>query len=653
MPGSLRPARLDWSQDTPFSPDFGDVYFSTSGGAEESRHVFLENNDLPARFRESSDDSSFTIAETGFGTGLNWLTTSALWKDESRAGWLHYVSIEKHPLDREDLKKAHAFWPEFSELSVRLQQRYPEILPGHHRIVFPELRSTLTLVLGDITELSSSIDAQVDAWFLDGFAPDRNPDMWNANVYEAMARLSRPNATFATYTSAGHVRRGLQEAGFTTEKVTGFGRKREMLRGRLETSASTPTLTLPWLHRPKRPFANKAAIVIGAGIAGASTASRLAMRGWSITVIDEASTAAAGASGNPAAIMYPKLGPGDQVDNLFAQQAWLFAMAHLESEMMGDGVWQPCGVLQLLTAHQQRSLRASQDHPWIPALALPCSADAAGDIAGIRIEHDAIWFPRSGWLNARAYCQKLLGHPNIVLKTDRHASEIEETATGWIVRDDKHRIIAETPVVIAANGCGARKWDTTAFLPLKPVSGQISIVPASTASKNLKTVICHDGYISPALPDGTHCLGATFHPGEEELTESIGDHEANYLLQQQYLPELMASMKAISAWHGRVSTRCQSPDYLPIAGPVADINSFKQCYAGLSNGKVMDYPLLATRNGLYVNLAHGSRGFSQSLLCAEILAAEICNEPSPVPRHVLQALHPMRFAARDLKRNRK
>lgn len=652
MPSSLRPARLDWSQDTPFSPDFGDVYFSTSGGAEESRHVFLENNDLPARFRKSSDGSSFTITETGFGTGLNWLTTSALWKHESRAGWLHYVSVEKHPLDREDLKKAHAFWPELSEFSVRLQQHYPELLPGHHRIVFPELRSTLTLVLGDITEFFGSLDAQVDAWFLDGFAPDRNPLMWNANVYEAMARLSRPNATFATFTSAGHVRRGLQEAGFTTEKVTGFGRKREMLRGRLEKNPSAPA-TPPWLHRPGRPVGEKRAIVIGAGIAGASTASRLAMRGWSITVIEKAPTAATGASGNPAAIMYPKLGPGDQVDNLFAQQAWLFAMDHLESEMTGNGIWHPCGVLQLLTAHQKRSLRASQDHPWIPALALPCHADTASNIAGTRIEQDAIWFPRGGWLDATAYCQKLLEHPNIDLMTDRHASEVEETEAGWCVRDDKHRIIAESPVLIAANGLGARKWNMTAFLPLKPVPGQISIVPASISSARLKTVICHEGYISPVLPDGTHCLGATFHPGEEVLTESIRDHEANYLLQQQYLPELMASMGAASTWRGRVSIRCQSPDYLPIAGPVADIDTFRQDYSGLSNGKVLDYPLLTTRKGLYVNLAHGSRGFSQSLLCAEILAAEICNEPSPVPRHVLHALHPMRFAARDLKRNRK
>lgn len=647
----LRPARLDWSQGIPFSSDFGDVYFSISGGIEESRHVFLNQNNLPARFRAGQAHDAFTIAETGFGTGLNWLTTTALWHQESSGGWLHYISVEKHPLKTEDIARAHACWPEFSEISATFLPHYPRHLPGFQRIVLPQWRTTLTLFLGDVSAMLANLEARVDAWFLDGFAPDRNPDMWNASLYESMARLSNPLATFATFTAAGHVRRGLQAAGFSVEKTAGHGRKREMLRGILSAPA-TATITNPWLHRPIIRHSEKKALVIGAGVAGASMASRLALRGWHVSVFDSANEVATGGSGNPAAVMYPKIGPANHVDNEFAQQAWLFTLDQLESGVMRENIWNPCGVLQLLTPHQQRGLQAAPEHPWIPALAQMLSAEASSDLAGIRVDHDALWYPGAGWLDARSYCQQLLAHPLITLETNRHVCELRSTPTGWQLFDRQHQPIAEAPIVIAANGKSANELKETRFLPLIPVPGQISTMAASTLSERLKTVICHDGYISPRLPDGRHCVGASFHPGCDTFSETLEDHLANHHLQQPYLPELMNSLPPPSEWKGRASMRCQSADYLPIVGPVADIDSFCKDYAGLRDGKVLNYPPLRTQPGLYVSVAHGSRGFSQSLLCAEILAAEICNEPAPVSRRVLSALHPMRFAVRDLKRNR-
>ena len=650
MTSTLRPARLDWSRGVPFSMDFGDVYFSEAGGMDETTHVYLEQNQLASRFRSCTGNSSFTIAETGFGTGLNWLATMSLWQRESSAGWLHYVSVEKHPLALPDLEKAQGLWPAFHEFAAALQKHYPRLLPGFHRIALPQWRSTLTLYFGDVADMLPGLVARVDAWFLDGFAPARNPEMWTSGLYEAMARLSQPSATLATFTAAGHVRRGLQAAGFHVEKVAGFGLKREMLRGQFHhQDHKTET---PWLARPASVIHQKKAIVIGAGIAGCSTAARLAMRGWSITVIEANAAPAMGASGNPAAILYPKLGTSQQASNHFPQQAWLFTLAQMEQLPVDMGLWHPCGVIQLLSGNQRYRRDDDDHHPWFQSLVMRCDAEEASRYAGISLSHEALWFPDGGWLDATGYCKALLQHPNIQLKENTQVEEIRQTATGWQIMDATGSVIDESPVVVLANALSARELDVSSFLPLQAVRGQVSMAPASSLSAALNTVVCHDGYISPSLDNGHHCIGATFQPDNESLIEETGDHVSNQHTLGQHMPELAESLEPVSAWSGRASIRCQSPDYLPLVGPLANISGFRTDYAGLMHGRVQDYPQLKALDGLYVNLAHGSKGFSQGLLCAEILAAEICNEPAPVSREILNSLHPMRFAARDIKRGK-
>lgn len=651
MDNRIRPARLDWSDGSPTAPDFGDVYFSVAGGDGEARYVFLEQNRLPQRFSSTLSDTSFTIVETGFGTGLNWLATVSLWRESAAAGWLHFVSVDKHPLERADLERTHACWPRFADLANALQQQYPRLLPGFHRMVFPQWRTTLTLFLGDIDDFLPALACAADAWFLDGFAPDRNPAMWSDRLFAHMARLSRPDATFATFTAAGAVRRGLQVAGFSVERVAGFGQKREMLRGRYG-GRPAGTHPQPWLSRQPALHRQRDAIIVGAGVAGATLAARLALRGWTITVIDRAPSIACGASGNPAAIIHPRLGPADQPGNAFAQQAWLLTVSTLSSLPLPAGIWNPCGILQLSTPHQARRARHLDSHPWQPLMMRRCDATQASAIAGVPLHHEAMWFPDGGWLNAAAFCQYLLDHPRIRVISNTNVSRLDRIGEQWRAMDDQGTIVAQGPVVILANGLGASELAVTEFLPLMPVAGQISTVAASELSARLKTVVCHDGYISPVLHDGTHCLGATFHPGNAQIDVTPDDHRSNHAQQQSFLPELADSLPTPDSWQGRTSLRCQSPDALPLVGPVGSIRKFREDYVGLRDGKVMDYPELTAEHGLYVNVAHGSKGFSQSLLTAEILASELNNEPAPVSAAVLDALHPMRFAAKDLRRRK-
>lgn len=668
MTTPLRPAQLDWSQGTPVATDFGDVYFSREGGADETAHVFLAQNNLAARFSACGPDNAFTIAETGFGTGLNWLITLNLWQKESAGGWLHFVSVEKFPLTIHDLARAQAMWPDFHDYASALQKQYPILASGFHRIVFPQWRSTLTLYLGDIADFLPLVSARVDAWFLDGFAPDRNPAMWTDALYRGMAKLSHTSTTFATFTAAGHVRRGLQAAGFAVEKTAGFGRKREMLRGHFHAAGHQQSAK-PWLARPQTRHPPKKAVVIGAGIAGAATAARLALRGWSVTVLEETAAPATGASGNPAAILYPKLAPAAQANDHFPQQAWLFTLSELSRTPPQISGWHNCGVLQLLAGNQQRDAARLHGHPWLSEEDLPeetlkepperpsflayaVDAETASTIAGTVLTHNALWYPQAGWLNTGIWCRHLLSHPRIELITQVHVHTLASTDTGWKLCDASGKTIIETPVVILANGLGARQWPVSHFLPLQSVRGQISSAPASPLSEKLSTVICHDGYISPRLADGTHCIGATFMPGDESLDVTSSDHEQNRDTLHKFLPLVADSMMDTDTWTGRASLRCQSPDYLPLVGPLADLARFEKDYEGLMDGRLQHYPELVTRKGLYANLAQGSKGFTQALLCAEILAAELNEEPSPVSINTLNALHPMRFAARNLKRRK-
>lgn len=649
MTDPLRPASLDWTQGVPFARDFGDVYFSRAGGPAETRHVFLDHNDLPARLGRVAPGQGFTIVETGFGTGLNFLVTLDLWRRSGGAGWLHFASVEKHPLGREDLSRAHDCWPELAGAAIALQRHYPALVPGFHRIVLPDWRVTLTLFLGDMADFLPRLQARVDAWFLDGFAPARNPGMWGGDLYTAMARLSAPGATFATFTAAGEVRRGLAAAGFAVIRAPGFGRKREMLHGRLAQAPAPPAAPRPWLQRPAPASGTRHACVIGAGIAGSQAAHRLALRGWQVTVLDRGTVANAG-SGNPAAMVYGRLAPPGKVLDHFSQQAWLFMLDELERLPDTDSPWHPCGILQLATGNQAGLAEALRGQALPADVVRALTPDEATAMAGIPVTHRALFYPRAGWLDARRYCRQLLQHPGIRLLEQAEVVALARQAGGWQLRGPHDELLAEAPVVIVANAGAATALAALADLPLNTIRGQVSLAPASPASAPLRTVVCHDGYISPHLPGGMHCLGATFQPGSRDTTVLAQDHAANRELLAAVLPGLAASLAPEGEWQGRAALRCQSPDYLPLVGPVAARETFLAAYAGLRDGRVMPYPPLPALPGLYVTVAHGSKGFSHAALAAEILASDICGEPAPVSQAVLDALHPMRFRARELRR---
>ncbi|HEY9050378.1 MAG TPA: tRNA (5-methylaminomethyl-2-thiouridine)(34)-methyltransferase MnmD, partial [Gammaproteobacteria bacterium] len=283
---------------------FNDVYFSRDGGVAETEYVFLQHNHLPQRWENRHQ---FVIAETGFGSGLNFVTTVYHWLNSSKDNsHLFYISVEKYPLLKSDLKKAQASWPQFAQYSEELIRYYPPAIPGFHRISLFNNRVTLLLLLGDVEIMLQQLHANVDAWFLDGFSPARNPEMWTETVFSEIARLSKADATFSSYTAAGYVRRGLAAQGFDVSKVKGCGNKNEMLQGHIHQKPVNQSKH-PWYEIPVSSFKSKRVAVIGAGIAGMTTAHALAKRGWQVDVLERNSGIASEGSGNPAGVLLPRI----------------------------------------------------------------------------------------------------------------------------------------------------------------------------------------------------------------------------------------------------------------------------------------------------------------------------------------------------------
>jgi len=229
-------AKLDWNDKQPFSAQYQDIYFYTDNVLLETEYVFLQGNDLPARWQQP-DIKTFTIAETGFGTGLNFLSAAKLWLETApKQATLHFISVEKHPLTLKDITSALELWPDLTELSTPLLAKYP-VLINEQTVSLYDGNVQLTLLIGDATEQLNRITNKADAWFLDGFSPTKNPEMWQTALFEQIAMHSHVATTFATFTSAGMVRRGLSQAGFKVSKRAGFGKKREMIYGQLTASS--------------------------------------------------------------------------------------------------------------------------------------------------------------------------------------------------------------------------------------------------------------------------------------------------------------------------------------------------------------------------------------------------------------------------------
>jgi tRNA 5-methylaminomethyl-2-thiouridine biosynthesis bifunctional protein len=636
---------LDWRDGQPYSTQFDDVYFSTNPdnpqqGIAETDYVFLKHNDLAERWRQLRTNT-FVIGETGFGTGLNFLCACKLWLETAPTNArLHFISTEKYPLTLAQMQQAHAIWGDLSVVSQALLAQYGALPDGVHRVILFSGRIQLTLHIGDIQTVLPQINTHMNAWFLDGFAPAKNPEMWQTDVFAHMARLSHTQTTFATFTSAGLVRRGLLAHGFAVKKVSGFGRKREMLFGQFAGQVQRNSLNVPSSVIANSTNASSA-IVIGGGVAGCASAYALAIRGIKVTLLERHASIAQEASGNPRGVLYPRLAGQTNAADRLAISSYLFTLRLLAQLGLNAKALSQCGLLQLAcNTRESQRIEAIANRELSDALARYVNVDEASQLAGIPLSFSGLFFPAGGWVNPQAFCYALVQHPNVTVLTDIQVGELKQIHPQWYAYAESKRV-ANADIVVIANANDAVKLTQSAHLPVTAVRGQMTTVSATAESAQLKTVLCTEGYITPAM-DNSHCLGATFAKDDLALDVRELDNQKNIGMLQNISLNLAGLAQQVP--NGRAALRCTSPDYLPLLGSLLNAEQLTQHPPKHKT----DASALPWHHGLYVNIGHGSKGLTTAPLCAELLASMVLGDPLPVETMLAQQLDPNRFLLKAL-----
>jgi len=569
---------LDWSRpESPASTDFDDIYFSVDNGLEETRTVFLGGCGLPEGWQNRS---RFIVGELGFGSGLNFLATWQMWdQTKPKDGHLHFISIEKMPFTADHLTRALSAWPELAKYAKQLIQVWPGRVKGFHRLEFGDV--TLTLIHDDITPALEALDAHVDAWFLDGFSPAKNPDMWSPEVMRKLAKLSAPKARFGTFTVAGSVRQALTDAGFIVEKKEGFGRKRHRLEGRYDRKGIDLTRPTP---RP---------IIIGGGIGGASVACAFLKRGITPLIIEADPDLARAASGNPAALVKPRLDLQDRPESRFFLSSYLYALQFYAQHGL---------ILSTGMTHIPKSDAEAERLDKIVAQAsLPDRHLSKDPLTPNYLYSEALTIdPRATLSKLAKGADHLAGRVANIVKSPQ----------GWKVLDAQGRTLGEGTHVVVAAGADIQTLPPFANWDVRYTRGQLSWAePDNHVTKTLT----YGGYAS-ALKDRL-LLGATHHHiHDPQNPVHYLAHDADDIVNQSEYLKYTGQLAKGSSRPSRSSVRVTTYHTLPIIDEAEP--------------------------GLWGLTGLGSRGFVFAPLLAETIAADICGNPSPISKNTRE-----RFAA--------
>lgn len=666
---------------TPVADHFDDVYFSNDSGIDETQHVFVAGNDLDERWQQWPNPT-FVIAETGFGTGLNFLVAMRAFNEFRAANpdhplkRLYFITSEKFPLPQQDMQRALEAFPALKDEAQALASLYPMGLEGCHRLHFDNHSTTLDLWIGDVHELlpqwHSPVNGLIDAWFLDGFAPSKNPDMWTDALFSQMARLSKTGTTFGTFTAAGIVKRGLAGVGFTIKKRNGFGRKRDMLTGVFNQDNENMQHKLRLPAGPYYRYANDSldktskVAVVGSGLAAATACLALVKRGISTTLYFDGDTLASGASGNPQGGFYPQLHSEASIASriqahsfLYARKAYDHTIEHAKACGLSDVAHDFCGVIQLSfndkVAERQNKLAAAD--VWPEALIKPVDSKEVSDIANLALPYSGLYIGLGGWISppqlVTAMIEEALQSGKLTLKPNHiYVSHEAVETTKQQVRIRFNLDSAENEEVITADhlilalGAGAVNASDFNSLSLRPVRGQVEAIPTQMPIEQLNTVLCHKGYMTPVF-EGRHALGSTYVKNDLSTDVRGDETEMNLATHEQAL----ANTDIVQAFQhdgkARAATRLGSPDHQPVVGALHNFDSLKELYTMLGVGKPLTSAPVLPSSVVSTLTCLGSRGLTTAPLMAEVLVSSLCKEPLPLSNDLLNAVNTSRFMTRE------
>ncbi|CAN5809886.1 FAD-dependent 5-carboxymethylaminomethyl-2-thiouridine(34) oxidoreductase MnmC [soil metagenome] len=613
---------VDWRSDgVPRSKRFDDIYHTETGALAQSRYVFLGGCGLPEAW---ADRPKWLILETGFGLGLNFLATWHAWRaDAHRPRLLHFVSIEAHPVAPDDLIRAASAYPELADLAEALAAQCHGLLPGFHRLAFDGGTVMLTLCIGDVQPSLRAQRFEADSIFLDGFSPQRNPDMWSAYTLKQVARFARQGTGIATWTIARAVRDALAQCGFKVGKRIGLPPKRDCLAG---------TFAPEWTVRrrdtlPVRIEAPGHCAVIGAGLAGAAVAASLARRGWRVTVLDAGDGPATGASGLPVGLLAPHVSADDALLSRLTRAGIRATWTELQRLLQAGVDWRGTGVIERRADGDTRVPRGWQADG--PNESWPADVDRLRR-GGLPVDAPALWHSRAAWVRPQRLVEAWLNHSAITVVYGARVAQLAPQGAAWRLLDEGGQTLVEADRVAIAAGIDSRSL--TPQLPLQPVRGQVAWGYADHDADLPDTPINGDGHLIARVPatnaNAARSLwlaGATFDRDSVDLSPHASDTDANRERLARLHPGAAAALamsSAAAATNTWVGIRCASSDRRPLVGPLDE----------------------AACPGVWVSTAMGSRGLTFAALCAELLAAHWHGEPLPLPATLARALDTRRLA---------
>lgn len=611
----LKPAQLAFNaHGTPVSAQYDDVYHAQAGALAQANYVFLRGNGLPERWRGRQ---AFTICESGFGQGANFLACWDAWRQDSlRSERLHFLSFEAHPFEVESLEVLHQRLPiHVQDIAAELRAHWPLLTPGIHRLDLAQGRVSLTLVLGPIQHFVRDVQASVDAYFLDGFAPKHNPDMWSRAIFSQFVRLAAPQATAATWCSAGQVRRDLEAVGFELERMPGFAGKREMLVGRLRSHLGRNKVVLT---------ENAHTAIIGGGLAGATVAYAMSLRGHAVEVFDPAFAYGAETThvGHELAALSPVFAMDDAPIARLSRAGLLRAKSRWEG-FPGLARPEQCGTLVLdLEVHQAERVQRALAHLQFPTQWVQWQAARHAQNNQVAPVGAGLYFSmgmlvRPVHLLRALYASCLIG---------RHATAVAtiepEARGGYRLLDAGGRCLMQAQhVVVATAGAIPGLMQGLLSPAISPrlqavrhLAGQVSYVPKEQGVSEYPHIVSGNGYVLPSS-DSFQVLGSTYQQ-EGKAVCSIAGHQENQIKARSMFSSSRHLWQAPESFQGWAGWRAAMCDHLPVAGPVPG------------------HP------HIWLTGAYGSRGLSWSMLLADYYAARQCGEPSPLERRLEKALYP-------------
>lgn len=648
------------SNHTPVSEQFDDIYFSTQDGLEESYYVFQDGNQLWQRWQVHTSES-FVIAETGFGTGLNFLAVADKFQQflaafpNSKLKRLYFISFEKFPLTSEQLSIIHSHYPQFATLSQKMAAYWQPRQTGCQRYHFEQIYLDVWFgdLLQNLPQLGDVYANKIDAWFLDGFSPDKNPEMWNDILYHHMFRLTKHGGSFATFTAASAVRKGLQAVGFEVKKRKGFGKKREMLWGEKPYQSETPQINYPYFYMENSTEVDDIALV-GGGVASLFVALSLLEKGKKVTLYCKDSALAQNASGNLQGAIYPQLSDDDERNIRFYVHCFDYALQRLaqivpkvEFEHALTGV-----ALYAYNDKMAKKLEKMAEQTDDDSLFKLCDARELTEKIGLEVPNGGAFMPQGGWLSPIQLVQGTFAYlqtKGLRVVLNHEVKDPQFCAGKW--QWQHHGDTFSHSTLVLANGHTLTQFEQAQGIPLYPVRGQVSQIPTTRALQQLKCVVCYDGYLTPVSKAKTHCLGASHVRDNAQTYFSPEEHHENGAKLQQNLAACdWTDNIDLSQNLAKQGVRAALRDRVPMVGLMPDFAAQKRQYRNLYNQLRRKEAVENAANFTRLYLVNGlaSRGLTTAPLLGEMLASLICNEPLPISEDIWHALSPNRSWMRKL-----